>query len=205
MGSLWPAVIAAMAALSGAGLNQILQGRREKLRWQLEREQDDRQRLEARDRDCEAWAREDRNRFIETKRSTYAEYLTHLRVLDDVLRYTEKSMKEVAALRHTDDDPFDTGLLWHGAGIDERVEREGQAADLVRQVVRLVSPPSVWKTAELVQAQYLLAVTKALSGKSAEFETARTSFIASRSKLLELMRRDLGMDDRPIETVGTEQ
>lgn len=139
-------------------------------------------------------AREDRHRFVETKRAIYADYLRHLSELNDVLTYTAKSMKHVLGSVEQQDEPFDTALLWHGAGIDDRVEQHTLATERLRYAVHLIAPPLVSTIAELVQSKYLLTITKALSGKADEFDAERAAFNASRSRLLQRMRRDLGVE-----------
>ena len=195
MGSLWPSVIAAVSALLGVAVGQVVQGRREERRWSRERERDAEQRTDARDRDRELWGREDRHRFVETKRAIYADYLRHLAELEQVLQFSAKTLKELLPRADEADVPFDTALMYHGAGIDDQVKQMGSAIAKLRYDVQLIAPKHLSTVAELVNAKYLLAITKALGGKVEEFESERAAFGKTRARLVELMRHDLDLND----------
>ncbi|MGE3795799.1 MAG: hypothetical protein AB7I38_17995 [Dehalococcoidia bacterium] len=71
LSSLGPSIIAATAALIGVLMGNLLQSRRERSRWNLDRQAQ-------RQRDHELWGREDRHRFTEHKRDLYARFLSAL-------------------------------------------------------------------------------------------------------------------------------
>lgn len=193
MGSLWPSVITAVAVLVGVVTGHLMQGRREERRWDRERQRDADQRADLRERDRELWAREDQHRFVETKRVIYADYLRQLGELEQVLEYTAKSLKEVLPNADEASTSFDTALLYHGAGIDDQVVQQGRAVAKIRYDLQLIAPEVVSTVAELANAKYLLAITKALGGKVDEFESERAAFRDTRTRLVRLMRKDIGL------------
>ena len=88
--SPWTAVIAAAAALIGVLLGELLQTRREDRNWERQRE-------DQRRRDAEAWAREDRIRFLEIRRQLHSEFLGEAQKVERMLIGAQYKLEKAAA------------------------------------------------------------------------------------------------------------
>jgi hypothetical protein len=101
--SPWTVLITAAAAFFGVVVAQWWTTRREDRNWQRQlqmyahqwedqRQRDAEQREDQRQRDRELWAREDKHRFIEHKRSLYGDTLG---LISDVHQVTLRAMRDV--------------------------------------------------------------------------------------------------------------
>ncbi|WP_146771676.1 hypothetical protein [Lentzea atacamensis] len=162
MADAWTAIISAGAALSGVGLTQLWQSRRERTRWQQERERDELQWKQQRSRDREMWKRDDYYRFAEEKRKTFAEFLALVGSWRDEIETMCSYLAEVLE-GQAGGIPGDI-TVWAMENNHEAVVRSAEQANLLTQRIRLLCTGRVVEVVGFIYGEVHLASVYALSG-----------------------------------------
>src|SRR3954449_11197776 len=84
MTSVWPAIIAALAALAGVFLGQVFQAQRDRLAHQRELEREERKR-----------ASEATTRFMDNRLQAFSEYLAELNNLYEIWEEMQAARREI--------------------------------------------------------------------------------------------------------------